>query len=175
MKFSSRERNIFLVLLVFLALGLFLKFSRPGGQGAGDTQDQEILMAQKKLRENLRLIRQAKAIRGQYQPLLAQYQQQERPEEIMSTLLSEIQGISNRLQVPITDLKPNKVRRVEAFNHFSVSLAVEGDLAEIMQFVYTLQNPPYNFFVDEFQLRREYSKAKRLRSQIVFKKVFLPR
>jgi len=172
--FLGKGRGAMVILTVILAGILLYQFGYVAVEKNFKALKNKTQVAERRLEKNLSLIRQAESVREKYRPLLADYQQKNSTEEVMSDLLSDIQEVSNRMGVPITDLKPSKVRQEGAFNHYSVSLAVEGDLKGIMHFIYLLQNPPYEFFVDDLHLRREYSKSKELRCQIVFKKIFIP-
>jgi len=173
-KWTARERMIAIVLGVVAVLGVFLQFILPWLTGGTDSIQDQIEMAQKKLLRNQRLIREGRTVGQEYRSLLARYKQTKSQEEIMSSMLSDIQAVSGRIDIPITNLKPNKVKKIESANHFSVSMSIEGRLTDILHFVHIMQSPPYDYYLDEINLRREFFKAEKLRCQLVFKQILLP-
>jgi len=173
-RWTGRERKIAFILVGVGILGVFLQFVLPWLSGDVDSVQDQIEMAQKKLQRNQRLIREAGQVGQEYRTLLARYKQKKSQEEIMSSMLSNIQAVSVRISVPITDLKPNKVKTVDSFNQYSVSMSIEGRLTDILHFIHIMQSPPYQYFLDELNLRREFFKADKLRCQLVFKQILIP-
>ncbi len=173
-KWTGREQKIAYVLVVVALAALFLQFGLPWLSGDVESVKDQIEIAQEKMERHRRFVQDAREARREYQPLWAQYKQKDSPEEIMSKMLSDIQAVSARISVPITDMKPDRLRTVDSFNHFSVSMSLEGRLTDILHFIHIMQGPPYQYFLDELTLRREYFKAEKLRCQLVFKQILIP-
>ena len=92
----------------------------------------------------------------------------------MATMLSEIESNAAVLGLRLNEMKPNKERQEDFFNHFSASFVVEGEMAPVMNLMHTLQSPPYNLFVDEFSLDKISEKSSLLRCNLKVSRYLIP-
>lgn len=175
LNFSSREKMITVMLAGVVAAyafvqGLYLPFQRKN-----ETMAQKITVAQGKLRKNLGVIEQSKGIEQKYQYVLDTFRQKGSQEQVMSSILSEIEGVAGEVNMRIADMKPKRVRPVDLYNNFSVSLAVDAPLTEILRFVYLLQTPPHMFQIEELSLNNNAGRPDvPLRCQLVLSRTLIP-
>ncbi len=137
--------------------------------------DHSIEAQQRKLDQSLRIIHKAEAVARKYDPYLKRFRQSKSNEQVMSSILAEIEEVAGGLNLRISNLKPNKVKKGEFYNRFSVSLSMESDFLGIMNFLYILQNEPHVFHVEEVHFEKAPAmNTTTLRIQIVLGKIFIP-
>ena len=135
----------------------------------------QILTAEKKIQKNLKVIQKAKSYEAKYQSLMENFQQKGSDEQMMSAILSEIESVATDAKIRITDLKPQKVKKMGSYNNFSVSLVLDGQLTPIMDFIYTLQNQPHLFSVEELRLDKKSPNTQDLKGYFVLSRSLIPR
>ena len=64
-------------------------------------------------------------------------------EGTMSSILSEIEAAAADLKLQIANLTPKRVKETNFSNRFSVSLSIDGDFMDILQFLHRLQGEPH--------------------------------
>ncbi len=129
----------------------------------------------KKYDNNLEMIHQAEGLEKQYQTSIEKYKQPGQNEQVMSALISEIEKVAGELNLPISDLKPNRVRKEAHYNQFSVSLTMDSKFVEAVNFLYILQNEPHLFDVEELRFDKGNRKDEpTVKTQLVLSKIFIP-
>ena len=135
-------------------------------------------MIERKEREynkDMRLIQKAKVARKRNRSALSQFEQTKSSEQVMATILSDIEKVAQDLKLQISDLKPKRVKEGEFFNHFSVSLTLNSEFSKILHFIYKLQNQPYEFNIEEAKFDRgARTRAQVVRTNLTLKKVLVP-
>ncbi len=92
---------------------------------------------EKQIGKNFKLIRKGEAGDKEYKIYLEKFKQDKPNEQVMSSILSEIEEVARELQLQISDLKPKRVKEGEYYNQFSVSLTIDGHLEDIVHFLPT--------------------------------------
>ena len=67
----------------------------------------------------------------------------------MASILAEIEGVSAQLHLQIANLSPKRVQESDLYNRFSVSLTIDGNFVDILEFLHILQSDPHLFDVEE--------------------------
>ncbi len=174
-RLTQREQNIFAVCLIlaFIYMG-YNGLVRPFHEKI-ILLDQSIGAHQRKLSQNLRMICEAESLERKYDPYLKKFKQSKSNEQAMSSILAEIEEVAGGLNLRISNLKPNKVKKEEFYNRFSVSLSLESDFADVLHFLYILQNDPHLFRIEEVQFEKGSAMTTTtIRTQIVLEKISLP-
>ena len=89
-------------------------------------------------------------------------------------MLSDIEKVNEKIDIRISDKKPQKVKTVDLYNQFSVSLTLEGKLEDVAHFVYDLQNKPYLLRVDELRIDKKSIRTSALRCRLVLSRILIP-
>ncbi len=174
-RLTKREQVIFIVclLLVLVYVG-YRAVAKPLEEKLFFLDD-EIEAQQKKLKKNLGVINKAKGLSQQYSKYLEGMKQSGTNEQVMTSLLAEIQEIAAQLGLKISDLKPKRVKKEEYYNYFSVSLTLDGDLKEILQFVYILQKEPHLFHVNEFNFEKGAQRnSQEIKTRLILSRILIP-
>ncbi|MFC1510602.1 hypothetical protein ACFL49_02975 [Candidatus Omnitrophota bacterium] len=165
--FSSREKKIFIVLSICI-----LGFIFQAGIYKPLAHQKELLAIKIRAAEKS-LFRAQRSAQNEGQQdhvkrMLAPFRQKGTDEEVMSSILSEIEQKKEGLDLRIADMKPQKMHKVDLLKVFSVRLTIEGAVTDVLQFIYLLQEPPHMFRVDEFRLGDASAKQPTLKCQLVF-------
>ncbi len=161
--FSKREQTIVYLFAAVLAVyGVYEFVYRPFQRKAVQI-DSQIEVMERKLQKAYEMIRTGEGlderIRGQFDDMVLT----KTPEEEMSSLLSELEGLASEARIQIADMKPQPVRAQERIFVFSVKLTLDHDLKTAVNFIRLLQEAPLSLAVDEFSFERASSAKGNLR------------
>ncbi len=171
---SPREKKIFFLSLAVLAVYLVRTLVVVPVQTRSEWLDRQIRNAEQKLLSASRTIHKSRVVQRRYEALLEDYRQTQSDEEVMSGILTEIEATAAGNSLSISDLKPNRPKMINYYKEFSVSLVLEGDFTQVMEFVFKLQKDPYSYFVDEADISKHSPRTSGLRCRFVLSKVLIP-
>ncbi|HOY09727.1 MAG TPA: type 4a pilus biogenesis protein PilO [Candidatus Omnitrophota bacterium] len=173
-QFSAREKKVLIVSLALLSVYLVKTWVVEPVQTRAEWLDRQIRNTEQKLLTASRTIRKSQVVQRRYKVLLDNYRQNRSNEEVMSGILTEIEAIAAGNSLSISDLKPNKPKIINYYKEFSVSLVLEGDFTQVMEFIFKLQKEPYDYFVDEAEISKHSPRTSGLRCRFVLSKVLIP-
>lgn len=161
--FSKREQVIlYIFTAVFVVYGVFQFVHKPFQREAIQI-DSQIEAMERKLQKAYEMIRAGEGlderIRGQFDDMVLT----RTPEEEMSSLLSELEGLASEARIQIADMKPQPVRAQDRIFVFSVQLTLDHDLKTTVNFIRLLQEAPHALTIDEFSFERASSAQGNLR------------
>ncbi len=173
-KLTKREQAIAVVCFIFIIVYMvYIGVYRPLNSKVAQINAQ-IISQETKLKKNLKIIKEAQGLEDEYKAYLGNFAQSKPNEQVMSSILSEIEGSANKLGLRISDLKPKRVQKNDYYNQFSVSLTIDSHFEDIIYFLYTLQNEPYNFNVDEIRFDQGARSKGNMKSNVVLSKILIP-
>lgn len=148
---TRREWNIFVLCIVIVMVYVGYNAAiKPLSQRIS-TVELSIQKEKNKLSKSLKVLEDQKHYKSQYIKYLSKFKQDQNNDDVMSSILSEIQQVGGKLNLRISELKPQKVQKEQYFNRFSVSLTIDSTFVDIINFIYDLQSKPYLFKVEEFR------------------------
>jgi len=152
--FSKREQVILYIFAAVLAVYGVYEFVYAPFQRKAIQIDSQVEAMERKLQKAYEMIRAGEGlderIRGQFDDMVLT----KTPEEEMSSLLAEIEGLASEAKIQIADMKPQPVSAQDRIFLFSVKLALNYDLKTTMNFIRILQDAPHSLTVDEFSFER---------------------
>ena len=171
---SHREKRIFVLCLITIFIYVSYHYGFVSLKEKKDALQLAVKTKERELRKNLGVVERGKVYDGEYQRILDKFKQTASDEKTMSSLLSEIEQVAGDTKMRISEMKPQRVRKVDFYNNFSVSLTMDDSLTEIMHFLYVLQDDIHRFSVDELRFDKMGPNVATLRCQLVISKVFIP-
>jgi len=174
-RLTTREQIIFVVclFLVFIYLGYQLGV-KPLNEKVAFIKT-KIEAEERKLGKHLAVLGNTSTLEEVYQVYLSHFKQSKSNEQVMSSMVSEIEDVASELSLRISDLKPKRVKTDQYSNHFSVSLTLESSLPDIIHFMHKLQNQPYLLAVEEFRFDKSArAEAATIKTQLVLSKTLIP-
>ena len=136
--------------------------------------DKKIEKSKKQLNKQQKTIRKGEHIDQGYEQYWSMFKQQGSDEQVMSSILTEIESAVKKENMRISDLKPKPVRREDFYNNFSVGLSINGPLKDILEYLYILQNTPHLFNVEELQIEKNSPLASELYCRVVLTRILIP-
>ena len=174
LQFSVREKNIFFLFLVVCGIyGVYAGIYRLS-MAKGQEIESDIAQTRTRLVEQAKVIRRARAMAARFDGDLQSMRQTTSNEEAMSLILSEIEAAAGGLKVRVTEMKPQGTQKEDFYNKFSVSLTVDGDLTDILQFIHALQGPSHHLIVTQFSLERAFQNTKEMLAKLVVNRILIP-
>ena len=174
-RLTVRERNILMACGILCFFYVFLLMVMNPFQEKLDSIDESIALKEKQLIKNLRVIGQAGALEQKYKEFLSQFKQTGTNEQVMSSILSEIDAVADSLQMHILDLKPQSVVKSGYKSEFPVNLTIESEFADIIKFIYLLQSPPHFFDVEEVHFEKNPNfNSGAIKTSLILSKTLIP-
>ena len=174
-RLTKREQGIFIVCVILAFMYVTYQGVIKPLQEKLVGLDADIESEHKRLVKNLKTVQKAKALEQEYHQYFDQLKQDGTNEQVMASILSEIEQVAGQLNLKISDLKPKRVRKEVYYNWFSVSLTIDSTLKDMMQFVYILQKQPHFFRVDEFSFEKGAQRnAEDIRIHLVLSRILIP-
>jgi len=172
-KLSRREQKIFIVCAVFVGVyginNVVLKPFKINTNILG----QQIKKGENRLKKNLKVVWKYKTVTEEYQEYVKDFKQKMRDEEQMSAIISQLESMTQKNQLQFSEMKPQKISRVDFYKVFPVSLKLDGSLEQVSQFLYALQSAPYYFQVDKLRLEKKSRQQSILKATLVLSKILI--
>lgn len=175
MKNLSGREKFFITITILLVVGYVLVFVvfRVWTEQVEEL-DQRINAQKTKLARELKMIDSGKNMDRQFAANWEKFRISKSPQQVMSSILSQVEEIAGELKLKILELKPNTPQKEADLRLFSVNLMVEGSFKDIVKFVYMLQKDPYFFDVKQFRFDRDASSSEsEISTRLVLEKMFV--
>ena len=172
---TQREKIIFNLCVIMVLIFLSYKFGiAPLIQKTKDL-DRDAGARRQELARNIHFIKKGQALAENSGDSLSRFQQTESSEQVMSSLVSEIEQTANQLNLSLSEIKPQKVKKEKYYNQFLVSLTIDSSWLNTLQFLHSLQQEPHLFSIEEITVDKgSAAGSSRLRTQLVLGKSFIP-
>ncbi len=171
---SNRERSI--LFLCILTVLIFIGYNgvvQPLRRKT-ETLKERVNSSEQKLKKQFSVLEKSKSGNKEYEQYLAIFRQSASDGQIMSSILSEIESVARENGMRIADMKPKKVKHIDFYNNFSVTLAMSGQLTDIVKFLYILQNQPHFFNIEELVIEKNSPRAPTLDCRLVLDRILIP-
>lgn len=173
LSFSKRERFIFYTLiLIFSIYGCYVFGYEFFWQDIQQAR-RDLMAAQQKFSAKSLLLNRLTSQLEKREGALVQYYQSGSDDSVRSKILVDLQQLSSQDNVQIADMKPLPMKVEEGYKEFPVSMILEGELIDIMRYLYAAESQENSFLIKEFRFSRSFSRASQLRCQVVLSRVFL--
>ncbi len=175
-RFSRREQKIvyFFLATVLIAV-VFTWCIKPLNSKLKNIKQKKHVL-QRKITKKTRAMRQSKSVDKNYEKYINDLRQQGTNEEVMSKIVSEIEEVAGDISLRISELKPMRVKKSDFINQFSVSLTIDSNFEEVIEFIHILQSKPHLFNVEELKFNKgSRAKVKSIKSRLVLGKMFIPK
>jgi len=171
---NSREQKIFMICLAAVFMAVFYNSLIVPLQRKANSLQEEIVIEKKQLDGNFKVIQRAEKFDAQYDSYLKRFGKSGTEEEIASSILSEIETIARAHELHIAELKPQKIKHNELDDRFSVHLTMNSEFVDIVRFLYTLQQVPYFFDVEEVEFKKSARRKQgKITTRLVLGKTFI--
>lgn len=171
-RLSRREKLIFYVALSFLSLTVLDRliinpiFSR-------------LILLDKEIQEKETAIKRNLHILAQKDRILAESSKYSSffgggPQEEMTSILKEIEGLANKNSVYLIDMKPAGLKSAGSFNKYLISLSCEAQMEQIISFIYNIENSNLLLAIEKFQLSPKSKESSVVQCSMSIAKIVMP-
>lgn len=136
--------------------------------------NEEIAADSLKLEKSERLIGRKGPITSDYEKAAAAVKMMGSAEEEMAKFLTEIESLANAAGVHINEIKPLPTKKFNLYKKFYADLGLEGDMAQISNFMRKVQDSPQLLAIDKLSLNPKQAGSNILRCGIVISKIAIP-
>jgi len=171
---TKRENQILILCAAVLTIYIGYNFVYKSFQERFNSFEERIEAQKIRLTKNQKMLSRQKVLDAQYEQLSQGLRQSRSDEQEMTLILSEIESVANQIGMRVTDMKPQKVRRVDFYNQFTINLTTDSELSAILNFIYLLETRPHNFDILEMRLERSSSGSSQLRCFLTPSRFLVP-
>jgi Tfp pilus assembly protein PilO len=171
---SQREKNIAIVILVFLFLFAAYSFVFTPLLEKLSVLNREIEAKELKLIKNQKIFNREKFVANDYKKYEQYLRQKASDEQEMASVLSEIEAIAHQINIQISDIRPQRVKKEGFYNSFIIEVDAEASLKDITRFIYTLQSPPHLLRAEKLRLEKQIATSPTLKCYILVTKILIP-
>lgn len=151
---NNREQKIFVICLMVVGVTVVYNGLIAPLQREKIFLQEEITIEKQKLNGSRQIIERSEKFDARYNSYLKRFGKSGTGEQVASSMLSEIEHVASKLKLPIAELKPEKIEHNEFDDRFAVRLTMNGEFLDIIHFLYTLQQAPYLFDVEEVEFKK---------------------
>lgn len=165
--FSEREKGIFVICMIVILIYGGYRFGYQAVKESSATRQQRIAKAEKDLRQYKGVVRQENIVSRKLDAYRKMFAQKGSDEQEMTKMLSEVEAAAQTINMKIINMEPERIKKIDPFNYFSVNIQAQGSLKKIFEFLYSLESQAYRFRVDELRLEKYSLRADELKCQLV--------
>jgi Tfp pilus assembly protein PilO len=173
-KLKTRERVILYLACLLIALSLIYNFIFEPIINKYKLINQEILKNQVKLQKYLTLLSQKEKIKQEFGQFSKSLKVKASEEQEMAEVLSQIEDLSRRAAVHISQIKPQGAKDYKTYKEFLVEIRAEAKIENLSQFIYELQSPPQLLRTKKLLLNTKTASTDILEATILIAKISLP-
>jgi len=172
-KMTKREQKILMICGVLFVTYVSYNLIWKSFRIKSEIVSQKIRKGEKRLKKNLEIMRHQKVVLEEYSEYVNTFKQEMTDEEQMSSIIAQLEAMTQKHKLPFSEMKPQKVNTVDFYKVFPVSLKMDGNLDQINRFLYDLQKEPYFFHVDKLRLEKKSRQKSFLNVSLVLSKLLL--
>ena len=171
----SKRETIILSICILLVLGyLGFNFIFEPLKAKINNLNTDISIKELKLKKSYKILNQKETVEPVYKKYADYLKQKDADEQEMSALLSEIEAITGKIDIRISDMKPLRVKAIDFYKKFSVELEAEGLLDNLTKFIHTLQSQPHFLKVERLRLERRSMRTDKLQCFMLISRMRTP-
>lgn len=167
---TPHEKRIFILGCLSLLLFLFYQGIYTPLKKADSALGDKILLLKKQLNKNLNTISQNKGYDQDYPLALSCYKQTSPDKEQLGLISRELEDLAQDKELQIKTNLPLKSKSTNTTNSFSINISLTGKLNDILEFIYTLQNCPHLYAINEFILDKKSNETSRVQCKLLLTK-----
>lgn len=150
---TKREKIILFLTLGVITFFLIFNFIFEPVIEKFSILNQEIVKTKIKLERYLRLLSEKEKIETSFGKIASSAKIEGSEEEILATILTEIENLSQQAGLHITDVRPQGVSKDRgAYKELNIELKQEGTIEGFLRFIYDLEKSPHLLRIKKLQL-----------------------
>jgi len=170
---TTREIIILIITLVLAAFFIAYQYViKPMNEGSMDFNDR-LRVDTEKFNKVRRLVDQKSLVEARYQSLVNLIGVVGSEEAQMPAIVSKIEAAARESNIHIANIQPQKSITQKEVRFLAVELEIDGQWLDIVQFLYSLQQQPNFYFINELDLNKYSDTTNSLRGRIIVSRMCL--
>jgi len=92
-------------------------------------------------------------------------------EEDVANILAEIEGLARTASVRLVDIKPLAPKQADLYREYAINVEVEGDMEQVMTFIYNLNNSSQLLRVEKLRLGLKDKETSLVKASVLVTKI----
>jgi len=172
--FSNREKMIFILCLLMLGAYAIYYLGYKHMKEEIALQQKRILQSERDLKKYNQILQSESAVQEKLNHYKESFKQQSSDEGEMTKILSDIEAVAQKVSIKIINMEPERIKKQDFYNYFSVNVQGQGSLKKICEFLYALEAKPYLFHIDEMRIEKYSVQAGDLKCQFTISRFLIP-
>ncbi len=174
LQLSKRERLVLYVAVAFVSISLLDRMLIYPVYSKIDSLNKEINQKEVGISRNLRILEQKERIILEAKNYAPFFIEPKSEEEEMTIFLKQIESISNKSSLYIVDMKPaGSKEEKNNIKRFTVNLSCEGQMEQVMDFMYNIENSSELLVIDRYQLNPKSKESMVIQCNMAISKLII--
>lgn len=173
MRLAKRERYIFCIAAIIIAIALFDAAVLSPIKKKLDKANKEIFIQEKKLKKFLNTLTQEGLIINEYKKYTRPIKQNSSDEEERARFLNEIEKLAAKTSIFLAGIKPEKIEKEGCFKKYTVRIEIESQISHLADFMYQLENFPRLLRIKDFYLIPKKKENPVLKAQMTITEILV--
>lgn len=126
-------------------------------------QGEEISLLEAKLKQSAGLIQEKESLAGTFRQYAARLKVLD-PDQMRTQTLADLEKMTREQSLRVIEMKPLAGRRQGAFQEHLIEISLEGSMAQLLQFIYQLQETSGVMRVERLQMSAKGSQPSQLKA-----------
>lgn len=172
---SKRERAVLYIAVIFVSISLLDRLFVYPVYSRIDSLNREIKEKETGISRDLRILEQKERIIGEAKNFAPFFIKSQSEEEETVVFMKEIESISSKSSLYIIDMKPagSKTEK-SSIKRFTVNLSCEGQMEQIMDFMYNIENSNELLVIERYQLNPKSKESMLIQCNLAISKLIMP-
>lgn len=166
-KLSTRETSILIVTLGLVLIFIIYQFVVKPMQGSAVNIDDQMRVNHAHLIKARKMVARKKEVEARYQHWVGIIGGAVSEGSQMTAMVSKIESAAREANIHVENIQPQKPVSQKTILFFPVELTIDGQWLDIVKFLYTLQQVPNYYFIDELNVEKYSDTVSSLRGRIV--------
>jgi Tfp pilus assembly protein PilO len=136
--------------------------------------DDKMKIDEKRLKEKLRYLNQKDEINREYQKYANVAQKKQSEEEEIAGMLSEIENLSKKSSVYLTDIKPRPSRQTDFYKEYIVEVEAESGMESLVDFLHQLSSSPQLLRAEKLRIGLKDKNSSAVKASLLITKAHVP-
>jgi hypothetical protein len=171
---SKKEKLILYAALIFVSLAFLDRMVINVISSKIKALNKEITTRDSEIKNYLKILAQKNKIeiqRANYSSYLGKAKSEN---EEVTLFLKEVEGLANKAQIYLIDLKPAAMKEEGSAKKFLLNLNCEGKMEQIVTFMYSIETSNKLLTIDKYQINPKSKDSNLAKCSMVISKLIIP-
>jgi len=164
--FSKREKNIFMIAVIFIAAALSGNFIFEPCLKKWQSLNNEILVKKAGITKDIRLVKRGDSI-------IREYNIYAKPAQNITMILNNVENQADSLGIKTSDIKPGQAIERSFYKEYNIELKIEGEMKDIVKFLSALIKTPTLAALKKFDFKLISQNPPVFKGTIVLSKIII--